>query len=327
MKKILFAATFLLLFLAAARAGETPAAANAGEKIVCLLTPGDYAPYCFAKNPSAPAGKKGEPEKILPGRDAANLQGYAWEIVRSSFQAQGFTLMLRELSWREAASRARSVVNNAEKVGGTAVRPGDYTVNLSWNLDTWFLMHQKSYGLTDTQALAALFFPVVRSAERDQKYQYSAEPLFTSAIVIYVKAQSPLTEFNPQALAGKNVGFIKEYSCGDLRARCTGAKIMEIDNLDSAFSILRSGRIEALVGYEGAMDFLLRKNKIGKLFRKIPTGVVLPEYLCGLRNDPRTSLLLEAFAAGRRKIAANGVEEQIAEKWGVTPVAGKTVKP
>ncbi len=78
---------FLCLFL--------PFKVHAEEKIVTLATLTDFAPFCFKKENSPQLNK----EIIKPGSDSVRLQGYSWDIVRESYQAQGYTIELYIVPW------------------------------------------------------------------------------------------------------------------------------------------------------------------------------------------------------------------------------------
>lgn len=87
MKMKIIAVVFLCLFL--------PFNLLAKEKIVTLATLTDFAPYCFKKE-NAPQLNK---EIIRPGSDSVQLQGYSWDVVRESYQAQGYTIELYIVPW------------------------------------------------------------------------------------------------------------------------------------------------------------------------------------------------------------------------------------
>ena len=304
-------------------AGQTAAAETPpppSGKTVCLVTGNDYPPFCFSRPQNAravtAADKTDQLESVAPGKNSQRIQGYAWDMVRAAFHSQGYSIMLRTLSWREAAARAKGAANE-ENIGGTRARQSDYTVNLNWGNDTYFKFNERDYGVKGGTRYVALLFPVVRTPERDQVYAYSREPLFTSRLVAYMPQKSPITDVSPEALGGRKVGFLKEYSYGDLRQRYAAAKSMEVDNLEAGFNLLRSGRLEVMFGYESAFDYHLRKSHFGRLFRKISTPHTVAEYLCGLRSNDKTAEVLAVFDAGVRALTANGKARQIAEQWGI----------
>ncbi|MEE4134431.1 MAG: transporter substrate-binding domain-containing protein [Desulforhopalus sp.] len=71
---------------------------KAEEKVVTLATLTDFVPFCFSKEGAAP-----EPgEQIPPGFDSRQLQGYSWDMVRESYHAMGFTIVLYVVPWERA---------------------------------------------------------------------------------------------------------------------------------------------------------------------------------------------------------------------------------
>lgn len=96
-KLLLLAITFLLI--------ASPAFAQ--EKIVSVATLDDYSPYCFPKS-----DKKSFRELIPPGSDSANLQGYSWDVLRESFHAKGYTVMLSVYPWKRAEYDTKSGIDD-----------------------------------------------------------------------------------------------------------------------------------------------------------------------------------------------------------------------
>lgn len=68
---------------------------HGSEKIVTLATLTDFAPFCFPKKNASVV----EVEKIPPGSDSSQLQGYSWDVVRESFHAMGYTIRLYVVPW------------------------------------------------------------------------------------------------------------------------------------------------------------------------------------------------------------------------------------
>ncbi|MEE4243712.1 MAG: transporter substrate-binding domain-containing protein [Desulfopila sp.] len=85
MKKIVLLVVCVLL----------PAALNAAEKSVSLATLTDFAPYCFRKDNAVQLLQ----ERIAPGEDSVQLQGYSWDVVRRSFHEAGYTIDLYVVPW------------------------------------------------------------------------------------------------------------------------------------------------------------------------------------------------------------------------------------
>jgi len=74
------------------------------EKIVTLATLTDFAPYCFEKD-GAPQLSE---EIIPPGEDSMQLQGYSWDVVKTSFHEVGYTITLLVVPWERAVHYVKS---------------------------------------------------------------------------------------------------------------------------------------------------------------------------------------------------------------------------
>ncbi|MFC1886175.1 substrate-binding periplasmic protein [Thermodesulfobacteriota bacterium] len=65
------------------------------EKIARLSTLVGYPPFCFQKD----SKKSVNNEVIKPGSDSTVLQGYSWDIVRTSFHNRGYRIHLTVAPW------------------------------------------------------------------------------------------------------------------------------------------------------------------------------------------------------------------------------------
>jgi len=109
--RTLFAYIFLLL--ATLSAAAPCSAQNPG--VVRLATLTDYYPQCFCA-PNAPDQLM---ETLRPGHDSMVLEGFAWDVVRESFHAQGITIELHLVPWSRVLHYVRKGVVDA---GFPAVR-------------------------------------------------------------------------------------------------------------------------------------------------------------------------------------------------------------
>jgi len=74
------------------------------DKSVTVGTLTSYPPYTFEKTP----GEQRTTDSVAPGKDSEILQGYAWDILRESLHAMGYTIELRIYPWDEALEAAKS---------------------------------------------------------------------------------------------------------------------------------------------------------------------------------------------------------------------------
>ena len=64
-------------------------------KVVRIATLPEFPPFCFLK----PGGAMVDGERVPHGHDSVNLQGYAWDLVRESYHARGYTIVLSVRPW------------------------------------------------------------------------------------------------------------------------------------------------------------------------------------------------------------------------------------
>jgi len=74
-----------------------PGVGTAAKKIVKVATLVDYPPYCFLKE-----NHKNDDAPIPPGSDSYKLQGYSWDMLRSSLHAMGYSIELHIYPWTRA---------------------------------------------------------------------------------------------------------------------------------------------------------------------------------------------------------------------------------
>lgn len=72
------------------------------DKIVSVVTLGDYAPFSFIVSNSIV-------EKVVPpGDKVTGYQGYSWDVLRESFHAMGYTIKLSIAPWPRAMQAFKS---------------------------------------------------------------------------------------------------------------------------------------------------------------------------------------------------------------------------
>lgn len=72
--------------------------AQSNEKVVSVVTLGDYPPFCFVDSESqAPIMST-----LPPGSNVAYFTGYSWDVLRESFHIMGYTIQLTVAPWPRA---------------------------------------------------------------------------------------------------------------------------------------------------------------------------------------------------------------------------------
>lgn len=99
----------ICLLLVAAMPFSAAASAESAGKVVRLATLTDYAPMCFA----APGMETTVVETVPPGQDSGVLRGYAWDVVRETFHARGYTVELYMVPWARVMHYLRKGVVDA----------------------------------------------------------------------------------------------------------------------------------------------------------------------------------------------------------------------
>lgn len=282
-----------------------------GGKVVSLVTIDEYPPFSFRLDNLRKAKK--EREIIAPDEHASNLQGYSWDLVRASFHAVGYTIILRAMPWDLAVSFAQGGETLDDINSLSRKRGSDYRIHLNVGNDSYLVINDTS-GIKSGKNYTQLLFPAEKSAST-QNFVFSDEAVAQSKVAAYALKKSPLTNSAPANLTGANIGFLKGCDYGNLREQYADAKILDVDDATIGFNYLRSGRLNVLFGYDAVFDHDLRANKLEHLYKKIPTTTVIEEFLCGVKDAPNIAEILKDFSQGMKFITENGTYEKIQKKW------------
>ncbi|GHS93476.1 hypothetical protein FACS1894139_07210 [Planctomycetales bacterium] len=288
------------------------------QKLIALLTIDNYAPFVFrraaaltgATDFNAP-DKPIVPETLVAGAASTRVQGYAWDIVNEALRAQGYTIILKVARWDVLIRLLKR--GAAPENYDDSRKQSDYIFHLRWGMDSDLLVANVQ-GNSGNIELAQLAFPVEKEGFGDD-FLYSAEPLFTSPLVVYASAKNPPADITPAGLARHTVGFVKGADYAGLRQQYAASNIVELDDIGAGFRLLRNGRLTALFGYEPVFDYELRAGRMTALFVKKKLSATAAEYLCVHKTAPDAEKLIADFDAGFRAITANGKIRQLTEKW------------
>jgi len=71
---------------------------SGADKVVSVATLEDYAPFCFTDDNV----KNGINDIFPPGTDTKKFKGYSWDVLRESFHAMGYSIILSVTPWSRA---------------------------------------------------------------------------------------------------------------------------------------------------------------------------------------------------------------------------------
>lgn len=304
----LLAALFAICLSALAGAAE--------NRVVSLATLSDYAPFCFLKSEQ----KTVEGELILPGDDSDILQGFAWDVIRESFQANGYTILLTVLPWNRAES-AVQLGNAINKIPQKANGPDSY-YDLGLDLGGVDIYSSKK-NAKRKRTSAELLFPVVKTSGREGIFSFSKSPVSGSEFCVYVRNDKKGKITSIDALANKKIGVLRSWSYGDEFDEIKDIKRVDFTDIETGFRALKSKRITALVGYSSAFDYILEKINWQANFRKLLIFGVQSEFVAGGKDSANAKKLLTKFDEGFAIIKANGKYDSLLKKWKISlPVSG-----
>lgn len=240
----------------------------AEEPIVKLATLSDFPPHCFRKENA----RDKLVETIPPGADSSQLQGYAWDVVRESYHAEGFTIRLHVAPW----SRVMSYIEAGK---------------------------------------ADVAFPAMKTTEREKKFAFSDEVVIHSAFVVYIRNDT-LHPWNGLAsLNGKKIVGVKGWAFGkEWEANNEIIKI-EAYSVLQGFTMVGKKHAYGMAGYDVPFDYILKINNINQQYQKLPSWGAAQEYVLGRKQNHHTATILSAFDHGKKRIAENGLLDQIIAKW------------
>ncbi len=157
-------------------------------------------------------------------------------------------------------------------------------------------------------------FPWTKSAEREEKFYYSKEPLLTEQTVLFHLKSKPFKWESFSDLEGLRIGATLGYATGKI-LEDNGLKLDYVSKEDFNYQKLLRGRLDIypssyFVGYHQINMLLPPTEAI--LFTHHPK--VLEErdyYMLFSKNIPNAHKLIEHFDRGLRKLKASGRYEKI----------------
>lgn len=158
-------------------------------------------------------------------------------------------------------------------------------------------------------------FPANRTTTREKEFLFSREYVDRTPIVVYVPAESDFVWQGLEFLEGLRVGAVREWAYGKKWEKNSTIKKERMDSIFQSFRVLDKKRIDAVIGYEFAYDYVLELEGMAQKYKKAGYVDEVDEYLMGNRGIPATKKIISAFDHGHRLLEKNGTLDEIATKW------------
>ncbi len=238
---------------------------------VKVTTLTNYEPFCFHKK-----GEEGVVDEVSPGKEATFFEGMAWDILKESYHAMGYTVHLTVVSWKGAMSL---MDNGKADVIFRAVKTHE---------------REEKYHFSQELSYPPNHF-LVYAPQKTSIVWNGIESLDTRVVGI----------IRGFSYGKKWEGYIK-----------TGkVELSSYTEVKQGFLQLERGRLDAFVGYELSYDYMLKQWGWAHRFKRFPPFDESRSFLMG-RKTPQVKQLLGVFDEGKRKIRENGMLKQIMTKWG-----------
>ncbi|MCG8638371.1 MAG: transporter substrate-binding domain-containing protein [Desulfobacterales bacterium] len=162
---------------------------------------------------------------------------------------------------------------------------------------------------------ADLLFPAGKNPEREQIFDYSAEPTNSANFLIYVRSGDEIEWTGLDGLGGRLIGVKRGFNYGGMWSSAAGIKIYNVGTIAMGFKMLSAGRIDGFLGYEYNWDYYLSREGTGHKFRKMPVFDTSHEYLVALKKNPNGKELLNVFDTGKKRLVRNGRLDAMRIRW------------
>ena len=205
------------------------------------------------------------------------------------------------------------------------IRPGEDSTQLqgcSWDI-VRMAYHQLGYTivlhvapwarvmhLLKSDQVQAIF-PANRTGIRENEFIFSRKYVDRTSIVVYVSADNNIVWQGLDSFQGLRFGVVREWAYGKKWEQNDSIIKERMDSILQSFQVLDKKRIDAVIGYELAYDYLLRHEGIAGKYRKAGYVDEVNEYLMGKRGLPATEKIINAFDRGHRWLEENGILDEI----------------
>lgn len=170
-------------------------------------------------------------------------------------------------------------------------------------------MHYLNNGKVDA------IFPANRTEERETKYIFSQGYVDRTRIAIYVPVDSSLVWQGPGSLGGARVGAVRGWSYGKAWENSEHITKELVDSIAQSFSLLDRKRIDAVIGYEIAYDYVLKSKEKMTVYTKAGYLDEVDEFLMGKKNNSTALQVLSAYDRGHWLLEQKGGLDEISRAW------------
>lgn len=170
-------------------------------------------------------------------------------------------------------------------------------------------MHYLTNGKVDA------IFPANRTEERESNFIFSGRYVDRTRIVVYVPADSSLEWQGPSSLDGSRVGAVRGWAYGKAWESSEHITKELVDSIDQSFSLMDRKRIDAVIGYEIAYDYVLKSQRKTDAYKKVGYLDNVDEFLMGKKNNPALVQILSAYDRGHQQLEQKGGLDEIVRAW------------
>ena len=172
--------------------------------------------------------------------------------------------------------------------------------------------------MADTRAgrLLACFNTVPNSLIR-RHYQWPEQPLFSTRMNIYARADSRQSKLRARDLEGHTVGVQRDYEYGDEFDLNTRIRRKVVDKNEQGFRMLLAGRIEYMAAEARIADALFRthRKELGTKFKLVGTVAQPDIYIAFSKAMPGSDDMLARFNKGYAMLRASQRYRQVEARW------------
>lgn len=160
-------------------------------------------------------------------------------------------------------------------------------------------------------------FDTIREPQNETRFLFHAEPLFSARILIVAPVDSPAQDLGPRDLEGADVAVTNGYTYAE-PFQSSGRVRKKVASSDlGVLRLVALNRTSYGVIYEQVMAHLLSQHGAelgGKV--KVVGILSLPDlYVSFSRIHPDTPRAMAALDRGLARIRANGVYQEIEQRW------------
>jgi ABC-type amino acid transport substrate-binding protein len=163
---------------------------------------------------------------------------------------------------------------------------------------------------------ADVIFPAIKTIKREKIFYYSKTAVDETNIVIYFSDDSKIKmPKGLESLKNRSIAHVRGWAYGKKWEADRGIIKESTDSILQSFKMLDKKYVVGVVGYENAFDCKLQTTKIFNQYKKSNAIDHVADYLIGKKGNTASIDLVNDFDFGKKKIAANGILDEINKKW------------